>query len=254
MRKPKQQDESRRAVGYVRVSTDVQAQEGVSLDAQEARIRAYCTMAGLQLVELVREEGVSASTPLVERAGGAELVRLMAAHGAGHVVALKLDRLFRDAADALNTTRAWDRAGVALHLVDMGGQTLNTASAMGRLFLTMSAAFAELERNLIAERTAAALAHKKSRGEAVSRAPRGFHIERDAEGRRPVIVPDQEGKDLELVERARELRAAGLSFGRIADQLTAEGFRPKRPGAGARIAPQTVGYMIRNPRPLLAVA
>lgn len=69
------------------------------------------------------------------------------------MVALKLDRRFRDAADALVQTRVWDRAGIALHVVDMGGQSLNTASSMGRMFLTMTAAFAELERNLISERT-----------------------------------------------------------------------------------------------------
>lgn len=77
-------------------------------------------------------------------------------------MALKLDRLFRDAEDALHQTKAWDKAGIALHLVDMGGQTLNTATAMGRFFLNMMAGFAELERNLIAERTATALAHKKT--------------------------------------------------------------------------------------------
>lgn len=68
-----------------------------------------------------------------------------------------LDRLFRDAADALVQTRAWDRAGVALHVVDMGGTSLNTASAVGRMFLTMTAAFAELERSLVSERTSAAM-------------------------------------------------------------------------------------------------
>ena len=55
-----------------------------------------------------------------------------------------LDRLFRDAEDALRQTKAWDKAGIALHLVDMGGSGMNTASAMGRMFLTLMAA--ELER------------------------------------------------------------------------------------------------------------
>src|SRR5689334_5533926 len=91
-RKPQAQNVSRKAVGYVRVSTEEQAREGVSLDAQEFRLRAYCTAAGLELVHLVREEGVSASKPLAGRPGGAELLRLMLEHQAGHVVALKLDR------------------------------------------------------------------------------------------------------------------------------------------------------------------
>ena len=233
---------SGKAVGYVRVSTDEQAREGVSLDMQQDRLRAYCTMAGLELVALVREEGVSASKPIAKRPGGAELARLLAEHGATHVVALKLDRLFRNAVDALNTAGTWDKAGVALHLVDMGGQTINTGSAMGRMFFTLTAAFAELERNLIAERTRQALQHKASKGEAVSRAPRGLRIEA---GR---LVPDPESEGFRLALRARELRAAGWTLARIADQLTAEGFRPMRPGAGERMSTATVAYMVRNPR------
>jgi DNA invertase Pin-like site-specific DNA recombinase len=238
-RKPQAQDASRKAVAYVRVSTEEQAREGVSLDMQESRLRAYCTMSGLELVALVREEGVSGSTPLASRPGGGELVRVVNAHGAAHVVALKLDRLFRDAADALNTTRAWDDEGVALHLVDMGGQTINTASAMGRLFLTMTAAFAELERNLIAERTRSALHHKRDKGEAVSRAARGLRIEA---GR---FAPDPDSDGLRLVARARVLRGQGLTLNAVAGQLAAEGFRPER---GRRFYPSVLRYMLRNPR------
>src|ERR1017187_1751358 len=142
-----------KAVAYVRVSTAEQAREGISLEAQEDRVRAYCTMAGLDLVAVLREEGVSAAKVLASRPAGRELLGLLAAGSARHVVALKLDRLFRDAVDALTITRDWDLARVALHLVDMGGQTINTGSPMGRMFLTMMAGFAELERNLISERT-----------------------------------------------------------------------------------------------------
>ena len=98
----------------------------------------------------------------------------MATKKVGHIVALKLDRLFRDAADALHQSRAWDKAEIALHLVDMGGQSLNTASAMGRFFLNMMAGVAELERNLIAERTGMALAYKKAHREAYAPTPYGF--------------------------------------------------------------------------------
>ena len=78
-----------------------------------------------------------------------ELLALVA-RKAKHVVAMKLDRLFRDAADALNQTKAWDKAGSPLHLVDMGGQTLKRFGH-GAVFPAMMAGFAELERNLIAE-------------------------------------------------------------------------------------------------------
>ena len=68
-------------------------------------------------------------------------------------MACKLDRLFRDAADCLNVTKHWDKRNIALHLIDVGGQTIDTSSSMGRFFLTMMAGVAEMERNLIRDRT-----------------------------------------------------------------------------------------------------
>src|SRR5579871_2418172 len=133
----KRTDPGNRALCYVRVSTLEQSKFGFSLDAQEQRLRAYCQVAGLEVVDLIREEGVSASIPLAKRPAGAKLLdglRDAIGGGIGHVVCLKLDRLFRDAEDALRQTKAWDKAGIALHLVDMGGHSLNTGSAMGRMF------------------------------------------------------------------------------------------------------------------------
>lgn len=225
----------RKAVAYIRVSTLEQATEGVSLDAQEARIRAYCIAAGLELVAVIREEGVSGSVPLARRPAGVELARLVARRAAAHVVAVKLDRVFRDAVDALEQSRAWDRAGVALHLVDCGGQAIDTRSAVGRMFLTMLAACAELERNLTAERTAAALAHKKANREAYSPTPYGF----DRDGSHLVENP----AELVAVERIRELHAAGLSLRGIARELHAAGIAAKR---GGRWHPQTVAEILRN--------
>ena len=155
------------AIGYIRVSTGDQADNGVSLDAQRARIEAYATAQGLELSEIVEDAGVSGSVPLGDREGGRVLTGALRARKAQHVIALKLDRLFRDAVDALDVTRGWDRAAVGLHLIDVGGQSINTATAMGRMFLTMMAGFAELERNLIAERTTAALAYKKAKAAGV---------------------------------------------------------------------------------------
>ena len=87
------------------------------------------------------------------------------------------------------------------HLVDMGGQSLNTASAMGRFSLNMMAGVAELERNLIAERTTMALAHKKAHREAYAPTPYGY---------------DREGKDLKqndhelaVVALVKEMRDQG---------------------------------------------
>jgi len=224
-----------KAVGYIRVSTTEQAQEGVSLDAQEARIRAYAEMQGLELVEIVREEGVSATIALADRPGGREVLDLIRQHQAENVIALKLDRLFRDAADALMQTRAWDRGKIALHLVDVGGQAINTAAAMGRMFLTMMAGFAELERNLISERTAAALAHKKANGEVYAPTPFGY----DRAGKKLV----KNHQEAATVRRIGKWRGAGMTLAAIATRLNKAGVEGKR---GGRWHPSTVRYVLQN--------
>lgn len=224
------------AVAYVRVSTEEQAREGVSLDAQRTRIRSYCMLAGLTLAEIVADEGVSGAKALALRPGGQRLVERVTSGRVQHVVALKLDRLFRDAADALAQTKRWDAAGVALHLVDLGGQTINTATATGRLFLTMLAAFAELERNMIAERTAAALAHKRAQRRVYSPTPYGYERVGDQ------LVPLSD--ELALVEDVRGWHAAGWTLRAIVAELVRRRAPTKRGGAWH---PSTVRYLIENP-------
>lgn len=213
-----------RVLGYIRVSTDEQADSGLSMEAQERAIRAYCDMRGLTLVGVVSDPGVSGGAPLAERPGGARLVGAPgggSAGGIGGVVATKLDRLFRDAADCLTVVRDWDRTGVALHLIDVGGQSIDTSSAMGRFFLTVMAGAAELERNLVHERTRAALAQKRARGEKTGgHRPVGFDV---LDGGK--LTPN--AAERATVARAAELRAAGRSLRAIGAELVTEGRRPR---------------------------
>lgn len=186
------------AIAYVRVSTTEQVSEGVSLDAQEERIRAYCTMAGLDLAEVIREEGVSGAVPLSERPAGARLLTCAA-----------LCRFI-----ASN----------------------NTATAMGRMFLTMMAGFAELERNLISERTAAAMQHKKGRREVYSPTPLGF--DRTADDR--LAANEEEQEIVRLVMRHRK---RGDAMNVIASKLNAAGVKGKK---GGRFHASTVRRILTN--------
>ncbi len=225
-----------KAAGYIRVSTEEQVRGGVSLDAQEERLRAYCAMTGLDLVSIVREEGVSGAKHLESRIGGKQLVSLAAWKKVEHIVALKLDRIFRDAEDALRQTKTWDNAGVALHLVDMGGQTLNTASAMGLFFLNMMAGFAELERNLTAERTAAALAYKKSCRQAYSPTPFGF----ERSGKNLV----ENASELATIQQMKTWRTAGWTLRHIAAELMTGGVLTK--SGGRKWYASTVRHILQN--------
>lgn len=220
---------AKQVVGYLRVSTDEQAERGVSLGAQEAAIRAYCDMRGLELAELVVDAAVSAGKPLAARAGGRRVLEMAKAGEVGGVVAYKLDRLFRDCADCLGVVRSWDDSAVALHLIDLGGQTIDTSTAMGRFFLTVMAGAAELERNLIGERTKAALGHIRSQGAQLGGEALGWRRtdEEDEHGRQ--VIADVETEN-ETAGRIVELRSQGLTLQAIADQLTAEGRQTKRGG------------------------
>jgi DNA invertase Pin-like site-specific DNA recombinase len=222
-------------VGYIRVSTSDQAREGVSLDAQRERLAAYCAMRGLTLVDIIADEGISGTIPLSERAGGAKLLDLAKRRVVTEVVALKLDRLFRNAHDALGKMAMWDKANVGLHLIDMGGAAVDTRSAIGRMMLTMMAGFAQFERDLISERTAASLQFKKRQRAVYGPVPLGFAREGDN------LVRDE--REASLVTRIRWMRREGLPLRKIAEALNAEGIMGK---SGGRFYASTVRAILGN--------
>jgi DNA invertase Pin-like site-specific DNA recombinase len=162
----------KKAIGYVRVSTDEQAAEGVSLAAQRAKIKAYCTLKDLELVQII-EEGGGKSAKNLDRPGFKTVLDLTASGQTDAVVIVKLDRAFRNTVDALTVAKDFDQRGVALHSIS---ESLDTRSALGKFFFTLTAALAEMERGLISERTKAALAHKKTNGERVGKIPVGFRL------------------------------------------------------------------------------
>jgi site-specific DNA recombinase len=103
----------RNALGYVRVSTDEQAERGLGLESQRLRIRAYCEMKGLNLATIFEDPGLSGGKPLGSRSAGG---RLLAEARRTHlvVVVARLDRLFRSVADAAQTICEFDRYGIEL--------------------------------------------------------------------------------------------------------------------------------------------
>lgn len=223
------------ALVYLRVSTADQVENGCSLDAQEKRLAAYAASAGLEVAAIVREEGVSGTVPLAERPGGSKVAAMVSSGKVRNVVALKLDRLFRSAVDALSVTAEWDRLGVALHLADHGGQSLNTGSAMGRMMLTMFAGFAQFERDLTSERTKAALLYKRSNGQAYSPVPYGW--DRDGND----LFGNQDEQD--AIEQMRTWHAEGASLREIARRLNAAGVPTKQ---GRAWYASTVKYILEH--------
>lgn len=226
----------RKAIGYTRVSTVDQADNGVSMAAQESRVQAYCELHALDLVEIIKDNGVSGGKPLASREGGRAVLKALSMGEAGNVVTTKLDRAFRSTTDALTHIEAWNKQGVGFHVIDLGGdQSLNTRSATGQFVMTMLAALGELERGLIGERTRAVLTHKRDQGQVYGPTPYGFTREGDT------LVEDP--GELGVVARVKRLHAGGLSLRRIAAVLEGEGVPTKQ---GGKWGPSGIKYLLDN--------
>lgn len=146
---------SERAAAYVRVSSQRQADEGVSIDAQIRRIKQYAQFKGLTLKDedIFIDRAVSGGIPIWLRPQGGALHRKLLREGIPHLISMKIDRMFRIVSDALITVDELSSEGTTLHIVDLHGEPVDTSSATGRFFLTILAAMAEMERGLISERT-----------------------------------------------------------------------------------------------------
>jgi site-specific DNA recombinase len=206
-----------KTIGYVRVSTEDQAKEGVSLENQKSKIEAYSQPKDLTLVEIVEDAGLSAKN--LKRPGVQKVLKLARKKEIDAVVVYKLDRIFRSTVDALETTRMFDKWGVSFHSIE---ETLDTQSAMGRFFFTLTAALGEMERKIIGERTKAALAHKRIKGESIGgyAPPYGFDLDNTGH----LVKNEFEQMGIKLI---KSLRRKGNSLRRICQELRANGYRTK---------------------------
>lgn len=195
------------AIGYVRVSTSGQAEEGVSLEAQEERIKAWCLAHAYELCAVEVDAGLSGgradNRPALQRALDA------VCRGKGVLIVYSLSRLARSTRDALDIVDRLHKAGA--NLVSLS-ESIDTTTAMGKFFFTVLAGLAALERDLIAERTSMAMAHKRSLGEYTGgQPPYGFRVVdgmvvEDADEQRIVrIVKYKQARGLNSAEIARRL-------------------------------------------------
>ena len=228
-----------KAIGYTRCSTNEQADSGLGLEAQAERIKAYCTMRGSELLDVITDAGVSGGKPLASRDGGQRLLTAIRERKADAVVMLKLDRMFRNAGDCLTTVEQWEKAGVALHVVDLGGNAIDTTSAAGRFMLVVLAGAAEMERNLTRERTRSAMAVKRANGQRIGTVPYGFDLADDGAA---LVLNDAEQA---VIEEIQTMRAAGWTLERIADALTDRGV-PTKTGKSERWTHQAVTRIVNR--------
>ncbi len=227
----------RRVVGYLRVSTDRQAEEGLGLEVQADAIKAWAKANNARVVGTFADEGVSGSNGLDTRDALLDALNLIKASQAEGLVVYRLDRLARDLI-VQETLLAEVRR--------LGGEVFSTSTAEAgyladdpddpsrKLIRQVLGAVAEYERSMIALRLRSGRKRKaQGGGYAYGAPPFGFRVE-DGE-----LVPD-EGEQ-ETLRRARELQEEGASIREIAATLNEEGRRTKR---GTRWHPTTVARVL----------
>jgi DNA invertase Pin-like site-specific DNA recombinase len=208
-----------KVVGYVRVSTDEQATQGVSLEAQTAKVEVYASLYDLELVEVIAEAGVSAKS--LERPGLARALSMLRKGKAHGLLVAKLDRLTRSMHD-LGTLVEEELVKGKWTLLSVADQ-LDTRTASGRLVLNILGSVATWERDVIAERTRDALAYKRARGERTSlHAPYGYRL---AEGGN---VLEADAAEQAMLQAIREARGRGLSQRAIVVELARKGFTTRK--------------------------
>lgn len=218
-----------KVVGYTRVSCEEQAKEGVSLDAQKAKIRAWADLNGYSEVELFDEGGLSGAKMENREA----LLAALNAVGKGDaLVVYSLSRLARSTKDTLQIADML--MAKSADLVSLS-EKIDTTTAAGKMVFRMLAVLNEFERDQIAERTRSALLYKKSQGRVYGQVPYGF--KRDGDSLRPDEAEE------EAVSLILELRAKGWNYSEIARQLNAAGYKTKCRGF---YYPQTVKNILQR--------
>jgi len=192
-----------KAAGYIRVSTSEQVTGGYSLDAQREQINAACKMKGWTLVHTFVDAGYSAGS--MKRPG---LQRLLAACDAKEVeivIVGAMDRLSRRLRDLDYLREHYFNNGTALFLIREG---IDCTTPTGKAMYGMTGIFAELERDLLRERTRVGMAEAKRQGHIAGVTPYGFR----REGAGFVKVEEEQ----KLLAKAKRLRKQGLSLRQIA--------------------------------------
>jgi site-specific DNA recombinase len=208
-----------KAIGYVRVSTDQQANEGVSIDLQIEKIKQYCNLYGYELHDIIIDAGLSAKS--LNRPGLANVLQCLADNKADALVVYKLDRLTRSLGDWSDLIKDYfnERSGkTLLAVVDQ----IDTSTASGRMCLNLMMTVFQWEREVISERTKAALGHKKSKGQPLGSARFGSNLTSS--------TLEFNQSELAVIKLILNLRAEGRTQKQIADHLNQNNIKSKRGG------------------------
>ena len=221
-----------KAIGYCRVSTEMQAVDGVSLDAQKAKIAAWADLNGFELVGVEVDAGLSGGR--ADNRPGLQAALSAACQHKAALVVYSLSRLARSTKDAISISERLDKAGA--DLVSLS-ERIDTTSAAGKMIFRLLAVMAEFERDQISERTCAAMQHMKNTGKRVGTIPFGFDC-LDGENLTPNAAEQV------VIETIRGLKESGETLRAIAAELERRGMKTKT--GGAKWSPKVIAGILRK--------
>lgn len=213
---------------YIRVSTDMQVEDGFSIEGQRTRLNSYADSQDWEVYDTYIDDGYSAKD--LKRPAMIRMMEDMKEKKFEVILVYKLDRLTRSVGDLHGLLNTFDRFGVKFKSAT---EIFETTTAMGRFFITLVGAMAEWERGTISERVR-------------------FGVEQMvAEGRRPggtlpygytqegVLIPEEAAQ----IRKIRDLYLSGLGYKNIAVKMSREGkLRRESEWTNA-----TVAYTLENP-------
>ncbi len=207
----------KRAIGYCRVSTGSQVENGVSLAAQRARIVSRADAQGFRLIRVLEDAGISGKST-ENREGLLEAIDL-ACHEKAALVVYSLSRMSRSTKDTISLAEKLGKAGA--DLVSLS-EDINTTTATGKMIFRLLAVLNEFERDQISERIRMALAHKKEQGLVCGQVQ--FGKSRDGDR----LVNDQE--EQKVLQMLRRWREKDWSLRKISEELNKRCISAKKGG------------------------
>lgn len=215
-----------RMIAYTRVSTEEQANDGISLIAQRRRIEDYCNLYDMKISHYIAEEGKSARN--IERTGLQEALQLLEDDRSDGIIVAKLDRLTRRTKHLSQLLEKYFNNG-EFALVSVAEQ-LDPRTPGGKLVMNILAAVAEWEIDIISERTRDAFAFKRLNCEYTGgNAPYGYRVCDDGK-----LV--EVAEEITIIEIANNLRKSGLSLRAIGEKLNDVSFtRNEKPWTAMQV-------------------
>jgi len=207
-------------LGYIRVSTEEQANEGMSLSFQRRKIEAYCELHDLILLDLLEDAGLSGRDNT--RPAYQQLLQRITDPDVSGVIVYRLDRLTRSFGELGVMLETFKKHNASIYSVM---ENVDASTAIGRFVIGLLGLLANLEVDVLGERVAAGMEEAKRQGLHVGSTPLGY---KRSEQKGELLVDEKEG---EIIQRIHHLRTSEqMSFRRIAEVLNHEGHPTKRGG------------------------